>query len=376
MSKRVLSVGVLVLGLLASVATAGLTVTRLEVGGVAQVLRAPTGGFGGMQSGTRLGYNTATDRIHWGDTASGGFEIFWVDVALYGNLGGAHDSGTGVARNYTSDTHSGTVTSGPVVVLNSYSTGFSYLPDLNTMINVGGSGNTSGVFEYQAAKSVSGADVVGEGTNAAKVNTARLISRSSPTLTTGSFHTGLAYVGSDATNYNFIFIDRIGGSSQNAWDLTLTKAYSVAPTAILEGQRTLTRTSGAVTATDLNNLVPGVNDWIQDIANDSSGNVYVLSADGAHNYLSAFSLSGGFAQLDLGPGAALYADLAGLVTDTGGTDVAGRGIAVNGDASKIYVSTTNNIFIFESAEVLPVAEPAGLGLIGLALLGLKKRRSY
>ena len=101
------------------------------------------------------------------------------------------------------------------------------------------------------------------------------------------------------------------------------------------------------------------------------------------NYLSAFSLAGGYSPLDLNPDATMYVDLTGLITNTAGdTNISGHGLAVNGDASLIYIaassgstSTPDNIFVFESNEILPVAEPAGLILVGLALLAIRKRRS-
>jgi hypothetical protein len=380
------------MAVLAGGAGAAPYITRLESGGVAQVLRAPTGGFGGATDTATLGYNMTTNRLHWGDNKSGGNEVFWLDPTRTGDLGGTHDSSTGFARSYTAgpttDLYEGTVTGGVGIVLSWSSSGIAYVPELNSMFNKIYSGNDADLIEYQAARSVDSGggvfvDVVGEGTNDDKTTSARNLSYSEPDFKTGDYHLGLAYLGSDDTYYRFLSINHSGKSTQEGREIKLTKAYAVAPDEDSRGQRTMASEAGTVivTAAQLNGLVDDVaSDYVKDIANDAAGNVWVLSADGTNTYLSAFSF-GSITQIDLDPDSDnLYVDLTGLLTNTAGdTNMAGRGLAVNADASKIYIAvssgdsnTPDNVFVFNNSN--PTPEPATIALLALGALGLTALR--
>lgn len=362
-------------------------IVQFKVGGVAQVVRTASGGYvGGLQSSNQLGYNTDTDRIHVADTSNGGYSLFWLDPEVYGDVGGSHDSRTGAARNWgtsasTGDVYAGTVTGGVRQAMGSYGTGFAYVPETGSMFVKSGGGNNAAIHEYQAARTDGGSDVVGEGTVGDQTNSARLLSLASPTLTTGEFHVGLAYLGSDGDSLNFLFIDSSGGTSNHGAFFSLAAPRTTEPTATTAGTRSLTdlvEAGAVVSSTDLGNLVPGVGDTIRDITNDLSGQIWALSTSGTDTYLSAFTLVGNaLTQVDLDPDSAnLHVQLLGITDTDGVTPTAGYGLAVNGDASKIYVLANgtgkDHIFIYDNLAAVP--EPATLALLALGGLALGAAR--
>jgi len=386
-------------------ATAAPVYNRVEVAGVPQVLRVQTStAFSNTQNSGRIAYHLDNDRIYWSDHRSSGHSFFWLDPTATGDLGGSHESCTGSVRSYTvgttvyAQTYAGTVSAydpgGTPPVdnrspLNSGNVGMAYLPAEQTVVTMVSTGNGDKVHEIRAAASVGGVDVLGEGTVASRVDTAQHCFDDGG-VTTGNHKSYLAYLGDDGTDYQFLFIDSRGGLSQNGKTLNLSITPTLAPTASTEGTRSNSVTSGTVSSAQLNDLVPTASDVITALANDASGNVYVLSATGGSNYVTAFSLGGGFNQLDLDPdddngAGSMYLDLTGLITNTAGdTNMNGHGLAVNGDASLLYIAANadaaealhDNIFIFEKVEpALPIPEPAGLGLMGLALLAIRRKRS-
>lgn len=369
-------------------------ITRFEIAGIPQVLRATTGGFSsGVRGGENLGYNTTTNRIHWHDDAgaAAGHSLFWLDPTISGDLGASPNALTGSVRHYnTSSTNTffgGTVTGNVKTSYGGGQHGFAYVPETNSMFNIAGTGNGGAIVEYQPARSVSGSDTVGEGTIGDMTNSAREVSRVSGGVTTGEHKSGLAYLGDNGLNYEFLVINRHDSTSNEGIKIEVSKTFSTAPTATTSGVRSKTvggeGASAFVTSAELNSLVPGVGDSIRDIANDLSGNIYAVSVDGTHNYLSAFTVDdlGTFIQIDLDPNSTdLHVDLLDLITDNAGTNVAATGLAVNGDASKIYIGASNtdtnpfdNIFIFDQVVgSAAVPEPASIAiwsLIGLSLAG-------
>jgi hypothetical protein len=373
---------------------------RVEVGGVAQVLRAPVGGFANTEQSGRLAYHSDNDRLYWSGHTSAGHSYFWVDPTLTGNLGGSHDSSTGAVKSYKlggspppiiSDVYAGTVTGAVKSVLHSSNVGMAYLPPEQTVLTMVSTGNNAPIRSFQAAASVGGGDVVWEGTSASKVNSGRhRYDDGSGGLTTGFHKWGLAYLGEDATDYHFLFIDNRNSGGQNGKTMKWgkTPGTPVGPTTV--GVRPISITSGTVTSTQLNGLVPGINDYVKAIGNDAAGNIYALSGEaGGTNYVSAFSAAGGFSQIDLDPdddngAGSMYLDLTGLITDTPDTsNITGHGIAVNADASLIWIaassgssSTPDNIFVFETTEEPPIPEPGVLvlGLLGMPMLLRRRRR--
>jgi hypothetical protein len=357
----------LVVLMVSSVAVAVPTYQRLEVAGVAQVLQT-----NGASGGGYIAYNTTTNRIHWQISTPSYVNYFqWHDASLYGNLGGTHVSLTGSPRHDTSghDFYKGTVTGNDDETHSHGSAGLTYVPDANAVFNHTYAGNGGTIEEYQAASTDTFVDTVGEGTVGSPVNTARIRSNGSP-LTTGQYRRGLTYLDTDSGNYRFLTINNRNGSSQQGTIFSLEETPDPLPGATTVGTRVLSGLSAnAITAAELDSLVPGTStDWVRDLATDANGTVYAVSADGTNNYLSAFTFDGSTFT-------ALWSmDLVGLIRDDADSiNVAAVGIAVNADGSTIYISTDDNVFIFE--QVLPVAEPAGLSLMGLALLGLKKKRS-
>jgi hypothetical protein len=142
-----------------------------------------------------------------------------------------------------------------------------------------------------------------------------------------------------------------------------------------------------ISSASLNGLVPGVSDVIRDIANDLYGQIWVLSSLGTDTYLSAFTLSdinagATLTQVDLDPDTAnLHVQLSGITLTDGTTATAGVGLAVNGNASEIFVAANggtnqkDHVFIFENSAAIP--EPATLGLLaigGMVMAGAAVRR--
>lgn len=338
-------------------------VVRVEVGGVAQVLR------GGAKT-SRPGYHFGHDRIYlYNDAGSSAYSVGWLDPTRTGNLGGSIDSRTGSIGywNTSQQLYGGTVSGNLKTSSGTLAHGCTYLPDHGTMLFR--EGNSDGrLRELEAARSVSGADVLTEGTFADQTTTGRL--RTTTTLpASGEFGGGLVLSGSDATYYYFLTINNIGVSaSQQFRRFQLTKAYAVAPTATTAGSRTFSgEIENHVPAATVNGLVPGYNDVFTDLANDQLGRIWALSYTGGTNFLTAFTiaLNGTVTQIDLDPdddngAGSKYVNLDGKIKMADGvTNVNGNGIAVNADGSRIYILANGNVAdtVWDSLYVFRLALP-------------------
>jgi hypothetical protein len=152
------------------------------------------------------------------------------------------------------------------------------------------------------------------------------------------------------------------------------------------GTRSILSTAFFMTAADFTGLVGGVADSFKSWFHDGQY-LYYLSADGTDVYLSAVEITdwdtGAWSQVDISTDANLYQTFSFNSGSTGTSLMTASGLVFapdpdnpGGDPLLYIVNGANRIFVLEAQiEPPPVAEPAGLGLMGLALLGLRKRRS-
>lgn len=360
--KCALIVGVAAIGIVGT-SNAAPIVQRIEVGGVAQVLRAPVGAFSGaaFSSGV-LCYHLAHNRLYWFDGTSGGNKFFWIDPTLSGNLGGTHDSATGSAGywNTSQNAYAGTVTGNTKITAGYGPQGLAYLDGTES---VAAMLNTSGgdFLDIQAARSVLGSDEVTEGTNGDKVNSVRLRAKHTGP-STGAHHTGLALYSTDANDYYMLIIDNRGtAAGQRFGSFRLSKTYTTQPTSTTAGTRTIAGATSTLIANSIvNGMVPGYDDVFVDLANDTQGRVWALSRLNNTNFLTAFTVSGTtLTQIDLDPdddngSGSMYVNLSGQITQANGTTtVNAHGLAVNDDSTRIYIaadgggSVSDSIFIFK-----------------------------
>ncbi len=342
-------------------------IVRVEVGGVPQVLKITTGAHNGAGFSTGIpGYHFAHNRIYWSDSSNSGHRFFWLDPALMGDLWGSTDSKTGVARYWSTggDAYAGTISGATKDAFGGSVFGFAYLTEVQSLVGKMGNGNGTPLDEIQAARSVSSADILTEGTSGNQTLSVRRRSRTSP-LTTGGNHLGLAVYATDATDYYMIFVNNRASTSQCFSSFKLSKAYSIAPTATTIGARTLSGQNNALIASaTVNGLVPGYDDLLTGLANDNEGRLWALSAIGGTNFVTAFTVSGStLTQIDLDPdddngAGSMYVNLAGKITQTNGTTtVNGHGITVNADASRIYIAADSGGTVADSLFILKRSVP-------------------
>ena len=151
------------------------------------------------------------------------------------------------------------------------------------------------------------------------------------------------------------------------------------------GTRSIVSTGSFMTLAQVQGLVPGVSDVFRSWFSDGQ-HVYILTGGAGDNlsYLTAVEITTwgagatpvAWTQVEVASGGGMYQ---AFTFDSGDAntsllDALGMAFAPNplGGDPLLYLSDGRRIFVLEAQ--YPVAEPAGLSLIGLALLGLKKRR--
>ncbi len=119
--------------------------------------------------------------------------------------------------------------------------------------------------------------------------------------------------------------------------------------------------------------------------------IYMLLTDATSTYLTGIqatvpsdgsAMSTEIIDLDLtGPNTYLQ-----LMDTVAAADVLGTSLTFSADGNTLYVAgyldysegnayDTGRIYIFDVSEVVPIPEPAGLSLLGLAMLGIRRKRS-
>jgi hypothetical protein len=359
--------------LLAAGLRAAPIVQRVEVDGVPQVLRVPTGGYGGtLRESGMPAYHFEHERIYWTDHVSSGHCYFWLDPNLSGDLNGTHDSKTGRAhyRDSLRDQYAGTVSGNVKLGYSDGNLGMAFLPDEQSFVyRTSSSGGR--LSEAQAARSVDGVDVLTEGTAADQTLTARLRSRTAHPRT-GEHSQGLCLSGIDDDYYYLLSINERNTASQRFLRCRLTREFVTPPGATTIGTRAHSDANeNHVPRDTVNGLVPDIMDYFQDFANDADGRIWALSRSVTTNYLTAFTLAldGTLTQIDLDPdddngAGSKYIKLDGMtLLNDGVTKIGAHALCVNADASRIYLaadgggSTPDNIFIFKRA--VPKVENVG-----------------
>ena len=412
--------GVLVLGMvlaLGTVALAGPIITLNHVAGDPVVIRH-TGGYNQTHpAGLTMRRTTTTGTLYMGQTFNGGREIHKMDSSVtklmseanVGGLGG-NDAGMGVIKSYTNQTFAGSVQSG--AASQSGTANPSWNPTSDTVM-LGASYYTYVRIDDVISQSASEAwGVTNEGVSVAGggpgVTTGGCASRATTTSVArrpGHLKGGIAWADNatiGGTDYDRLFFAHGKAQTNNpakwvrvlwiddtitGWDAVTTGTRSTIQlhNASLADSLVLDETAyGALVdvATD---------EYIKDLA-VYDGLLFILSysSNEGDTYLSAVeytmptdgatAVSYTVADLDAsGPKDYLVLDDVLSAAGVLNPEIAGGGIdfgAASGDTLMYVASTQGITYTFNvTGPAAPIPEPAGLGLVGLALLGVRKKRS-
>ncbi|MCG3179316.1 MAG: hypothetical protein BIFFINMI_01650 [Phycisphaerae bacterium] len=374
---------------------------RLDGSGVPLVFWDSRGFSGGFDDANKIGVIAKDDNpgehvvvVMDKDGSASGFDQYVFDPALASPNNAVTNGALTVFQTYANqELYAGSVVGGVKAANGLVVAGHARGNSINTFFGLSGNGGTFGLAEYQLRDTSDNFNVDG--------GVAALLAAQNVGIDTGNFKKALALVSDDGSTFHMLLASS-GGASVTLIRKMDIGGYSVAPTATTAGTRSVTaggtlRDSGDTTNNFMADLVPVINDSIQDIAiNPGDGNLYFLSDDRTNGrvFLSAVSFSFGnlgdnsiTSIVDLDPDSAnTYLELtytaASNANDlTGENLVAARGLAFSPDGSVLYVTngdSDNNskrVFIFDAPVAVP--EPATLGLLatgGILLLVAGRRR--